>query len=73
MNENEYDVDALAAELPIVTERGVICDAAATPVSIGVNEATVKTAMTMRRIFFFSVFIVIDYFLVFIYVPMVLS
>jgi len=73
VNENEYDVDALAAELPIVTERGVICDADATPVSIGANEATVMTATTTRRIFFFSVFIAIGYFLIFIYVPMVLS
>lgn len=61
---NEYDVDALAAELPIVTERPVIWAAAATLVNAGINDVTVNTARTARKMFFFNVFIGFGYFLI---------
>jgi hypothetical protein len=54
---NEYDVDALAAELPIVTERLVIWAAAATLVNAGANDATVSTATSARKTLFLNVFI----------------
>ena len=61
---NEYDVDALAAELPIVTERPVIWAAAATLVNAGMNDVTVNMATTARKMFFFNVFIGFGYFLI---------
>jgi hypothetical protein len=47
-----------------VTERFVIGAADANPVNAGANEATVKTATSARKIFFFTVFIVFSYFLI---------
>lgn len=56
-----------------MTERPVIWAAAATLVNAGINDVTVNTATTARKMFFFNVFIGFGYFLILFCGLMVLS